>query len=918
MTQAPPPSKPLDITPVTIEEEMRRSYLDYAMSVIVARALPDVRDGLKPVHRRILYGMQIGGYGADRPFRKSAKIVGDVMGGFHPHGDSAIYDSLVRLAQDFSMRLPLVAGQGNFGSMDGDPPAAMRYTETRLARAASALLTDYDKETVDFQPTYDDQSREPTVLPARFPNLLVNGAAGIAVGMATNIPTHNVGEVIDACIAYIDNPEITIDELLPIIPGPDFPTGGIVLSSRTALREAYRTGRGSLIMRGRVKIEDLPKDRQAIIVSEIPYQVSKLRLVERIAECVQEKIIDGISDLRDESDRDGVRVVVELKRDANTEVVLNQLYRYTPLQSSFGMNMLALNGGRPELMGLREIIAAFISFREEVITKRTRYELRKARERAHILIGLALAVANLDAMIKLIREAPNPATAREQMLARRWPVADVGPLIEMVNEAGPGVVDGEYRLSEEQARAILELQLHRLTGLEREKIAADLRELTTEITDLIDILGSRKRIYDIMKTELLDVKERFGDKRRTTLEEGELDQDIEDLIQPEDMVVTVTHAGYIKRVPLSTYRAQRRGGRGRAGMATRDEDFLSQVFVVNTHTPVLFFSSRGMAYQLKVYKLPLGTPQARGKPMVQLLPLVEGETISTLMPLPQDEAKWANLQIMFATSTGNVRRNALSDFTNIKANGKIAMKLEEGERLIAVRPCSDAEDVLLATRGGKCIRFAVNDVRVFSGRTSTGVRGIKLADGDEVISMSMLRHAEFDIAERDAYLRLSKRRRGGDAEAADAAANGNGNGEAPEPPVPAVTLTEERYSAFAVQEEFILSVTARGFGKRTSAYEYRITNRGGQGIANIETSERNGAVAASFPVRHEDQIMLVTNRGQLIRTPVDDIRIAGRSTQGVTLFRVEEGERVMSVTRLGDENDTETAPGGNGGGAGNG
>jgi DNA gyrase subunit A len=918
LTQAPPPSKPLDITPVTIEEEMRRSYLDYAMSVIVARALPDVRDGLKPVHRRILYGMQIGGYGADRPFRKSAKIVGDVMGGFHPHGDSAIYDSLVRLAQDFSMRLPLVAGQGNFGSMDGDPPAAMRYTETRLARAASALLTDYDKETVDFQPTYDDQSREPTVLPARFPNLLVNGAAGIAVGMATNIPTHNVGEVIDACIAYIDNPEITIDELLPIIPGPDFPTGGIVLSSRTALREAYRTGRGSLIMRGRVKIEDLPKDRQAIIVSEIPYQVSKLRLVERIAECVQEKIIDGISDLRDESDRDGVRVVVELKRDANTEVVLNQLYRYTPLQSSFGMNMLALNGGRPELMGLREIIAAFISFREEVITKRTRYELRKARERAHILIGLALAVANLDAMIKLIREAPNPATAREQMLARRWPVADVGPLIEMVNEAGPGVVDGEYRLSEEQARAILELQLHRLTGLEREKIAADLRELTTEITDLIDILGSRKRIYDIMKTELLDVKERFGDKRRTTLEEGELDQDIEDLIQPEDMVVTVTHAGYIKRVPLSTYRAQRRGGRGRAGMATRDEDFLSQVFVVNTHTPVLFFSSRGMAYQLKVYKLPLGTPQARGKPMVQLLPLVEGETISTLMPLPQDEAKWANLQIMFATSTGNVRRNALSDFTNIKANGKIAMKLEEGERLIAVRPCSDAEDVLLATRGGKCIRFAVNDVRVFSGRTSTGVRGIKLADGDEVISMSMLRHAEFDIAERDAYLRLSKRRRGGDAEAADAAANGNGNGEAPEPPVPAVTLTEERYSAFAVQEEFILSVTARGFGKRTSAYEYRITNRGGQGIANIETSERNGAVAASFPVRHEDQIMLVTNRGQLIRTPVDDIRIAGRSTQGVTLFRVEEGERVMSVTRLGDENDTETAPGGNGGGAGNG
>jgi DNA gyrase subunit A len=915
LTQSPP-AKPLDITPVTIEEEMRRSYLDYAMSVIVARALPDVRDGLKPVHRRILYGMENGGYTADRPFRKSAKIVGEVMGNFHPHGDSAIYDSLVRLAQDFSMRLPLVSGQGNFGSMDGDPPAAMRYTEARLARAASALLTDIDKDTVDFQPTYDDQNKEPTVLPARFPNLLVNGASGIAVGMATNIPTHNVGEVIDACIAYIGNPEITIDELLSIIPGPDFPTGGIVLSSRTALREAYRTGRGSLIMRGRARIEDLRKERQAIIITEIPYQVNKLRLVERIAECVQEKIIDGIADLRDESDRDGVRVVIELKRDANAEVVLNQLYRYTPLQSSFGMNMLALNGGRPELMGLREIIAAFISFREEVITRRTRYELRKARERAHILIGLVLAVVNLDEMIKLIREAPSAAVARERMLARRWPVADIGPLVEMVNEPGPGIVDGQYQLSEDQARAILELQLHRLTGLEREKIAADLRELTAEITDLIDILGSRQRIYDIMKTEMLAVKERFANERRTTLEEGGLDQDDENLIQPEDMVVTVTHAGYIKRVPLSTYRAQRRGGRGRAGMATRDEDFLSQVFVVNTHTPVLFFSSRGMAYQLKVYKLPLGTPQARGKPMVQLLPLEEGETISTLMPLPQDEAKWANLHVMFATSTGNVRRNALSDFTNIKANGKIAMKLEEGERLIAVRPCSEAEDVLLATKDGKCIRFPVSDVRVFSGRTSTGVRGIKLAEGDEVISMSMLRHAEFDIAERDAYLRMSKRRRGGEAEAETAT---NGNGEALEPAVPAVTLSEERYAAFAVQEEFILTVTARGFGKRTSAYEYRITSRGGQGIANIETSERNGSVVASFPVRHEDQIMLVTNRGQLIRIPVDDIRIAGRATQGVTLFRVEEGERVMSVTRLGDENDTENAPGGNGGdGGGNG
>ncbi|HEX6980170.1 MAG TPA: DNA gyrase subunit A [Alphaproteobacteria bacterium] len=896
------PSDPLDITPVTIEDEMRRSYLDYAMSVIVSRALPDVRDGLKPVHRRILYAMHEGGYDWNRPFRKSARVVGDVMGKYHPHGDSAIYDSLVRMAQDFSMRLPLIDGQGNFGSMDGDPPAAMRYTEARLARAATALLADIDKETVDFQPTYDDQTVEPTVLPAQFPNLLVNGGNGIAVGMATNIPTHNLAEVVDACCAYIDNPEITIDELLAIMPGPDFPTGGIVLG-RNGLREAYRTGRGSMVVRGRAHVEDLRKDRQAIVITEIPYQVNKLRLVERIAECVQEKLIDGISDLRDESDRDGVRVVVELKRDANADVVLNQLYRYTPLQTSFGLNMLALNGGRPELMGLREIIAAFVRFREEVITKRTRYELRKARERAHILVGLVLAVVNLDPVIRLIREAPDPQVAKQRLMERAWPVHDIGPLIELINEPGRGVVDGHYHLSEEQAKAILDLRLHRLTGLEREKLAADLQQLVAQITDLIDILGSRRRIFDIMKGELLRIKEEYGDKRRTTLEEGEVEQDDESLIQPEDMVVTVTHGGYIKRVPLSTYRAQRRGGRGRSGMTTRDEDFLSQVFVANTHAPMLFFSSRGMAYQLKVYKLPLGTPQARGKPMVQLLPLEPGETISTLMPLPQDEARWANLQIMFATSRGNVRRNALSDFTNIKANGKIAMKLDEGERLIAVRPCTEAEDVLLATRKGKCVRFPVSDVRVFSGRTSTGVRGIKLAEGDEVISMSILRHAEFDMEERDAYLRMAKRRRGENGDA-NGNGNGNGNGES----ASTLTLSEERYAAYAVQEEFILSVTEKGFGKRTSAYEYRITSRGGSGIANIEMSERNGDVVASFPVRHEDHVMLVTDRGQLIRTPVDDIRIAGRKTQGVTLFKVEDGERVVSVTRLGDEND-ESGPG---------
>ncbi len=902
MTQASSP-KPYDITPITIEEEMKRSYLDYAMSVIVARALPDVRDGLKPVHRRILFAMNEAGYDWNRPYRKSARVVGDVMGKYHPHGDAAIYDAMVRMAQDFSMRLPLIDGQGNFGSMDGDPPAAMRYTEARIDKAAAALLVDIDKETVDYQPNYDDSSQEPTVLPAQFPNLLVNGANGIAVGMATNIPTHNLGEVIDACCAFIDNPEISIDDLLALIPGPDFPTGGIVLG-KAGLREIYRTGRGSIVIRGRAAIEELRKDRMAIIVSEIPFQVNKSRLIERMAEVAQEKIIDGIADLRDESDRDGVRVVIELKRDANPEVVLNQLYRYTPLQTSFGVNMLALNGGRPELMGLKDVIVAFVAFREEVITKRTRFELHKARERAHLLVGLALAVVNLDPVIKIIREAPDPAIARARLMETPWSVKDIGAFIELINEPGRGIVESAYRLSEEQAKAILDLRLQRLTGLERDKIGQDLKDLVAQISDLVDILGSRKRLYDIMRRELTAMKEEFQDKRRTTLEEGGVDQDIEDLIQPEDMVVTVTHGGYIKRVPLSTYRAQRRGGRGRSGMATREEDFLSEVFVANTHVPVLFFTSRGIVYQLKVYRLPLGTPQARGKAMNNLLPLAEGETISTVMPLPQDERKWSELNLIFATSKGNVRRNALTDFLNIKANGKIAMKLEEeGERLIGVQPCSEREDALIATRGGKCIRFAVSKVRVFSGRTSTGVRGIRLAEGDEVISMSMLRHAEFAVEERDAYSRMAKAR-----------GRGNGEPEAPEAGgaeaeavamagAPQVTLSEERFAAFAEQEEFILSVTSNGFGKRTSAYEYRVTGRGGQGIANIETTERNGNVVASFPVRQNDQIMLVTNGGQLIRTPVDDIRIAGRKTQGVVLFKVGERERVMSVTRLGDENE---------------
>ncbi|MBI3707175.1 MAG: DNA gyrase subunit A [Proteobacteria bacterium] len=879
---------------------MKRSYLDYAMSVIVSRALPDVRDGLKPVHRRILYSMHRAGHDWTKPSKKSAHIVGDVIGKYHPHGDAPVYDALVRMAQEFSMRLPLVEGQGNFGSVDGDPPAAMRYTEVRLDRAAGALLADIDQDTVDFQPNYDDSEVEPLVLPARFPNLLVNGASGIAVGMATTVPPHNLGEVIDACCAYIDNPEIALDDLMTILPGPDFPTAGIILG-KSALREAYRTGRGSIILRGRATIEELRKDRTAIIITEIPFQVNKARMVERIAELVQSKVIDGISDLRDESDREGIRVVIELKRDASADVVLNQLFRFTPLQISFGLNMLSLIRGRPEVMGVKEMLAAFTAFREEVITRRTRFQLRKARERAHLLIGLALAVANIDPMIALIREASDPAVAKAAMVARAWPAKDVSALIALVNEPGPGVVDGKYKLSEEQAKAILELRLQRLTGLERDKIAQELKDITAQITDLVDILGSRQRVLDILRKELLDYKEEFADPRRTTLEEGDVDQDIEDLIQPEDMVVTVTHGGYMKRVPLSTYRAQRRGGRGRAGMATREEDFLSQVFVVNTHTPVLFFSSRGMVYQLKVFRLPLGTPQARGKPMVNLLPLSEGETISTLMPLPQDESQWAAMHVMFATSIGNVRRNALSDFLNIKANGKIAMKLEEGERLIAVQTCSEEQDVLLSARSGKCIRFHVGEVRVFAGRSSTGVRGIRLEGNDEVISMSMLRHAEFDVAEREAYLRMSKMRRGGDPEPEGAAAEAPAPEEGEDVAVPAITLTDERFAAMAAAEQFILSVTSNGFGKRTSAHEYRIAGRGGKGIANIETSERNGKVVASFPVGQADEIVLVTNGGQLIRIPVNDIRIAGRKTQGVTLFKVSDGERVMSVTRLGDE-----------------
>ncbi|HET6621744.1 MAG TPA: DNA gyrase subunit A [Dongiaceae bacterium] len=890
-----------DIAPVPIEEEMRRSYLDYAMSVIVSRALPDVRDGLKPVHRRILYGMFEGGFGSSGSTKKSARAVGDIMGNYHPHGDQSIYDALVRMAQDFSMRVTLADGQGNFGSMDGDPPAAMRYTEVKLTKAAEALLDDLEHETVDFQPNYDDKSKEPTVLPARFPNLLVNGAGGIAVGMATNIPTHNLTEVIDACVAYLENPDITIDQLIEYLPGPDFPTGGIILG-RNGIREAYHTGRGSIVMRGRTHIEDM-RDREAIVVTEVPYQQNKARMIARMAEVVKDKLIDGISQIRDESNREGVRVVIELKREAMSDVVLNQLFQFTPLQSSFGVNALALDHGKPELMNLKQIIAAFIAFREEVITRRSAFLLRKTREQAHSLMGLAVAVANLDPIIELIRRATDPQTAKEQMLARSWPAESVIGLIKLIDDpANLDDVARAYRLSEAQAKAILDLRLQRLTGLERDRIAGELREMAAKIAYNLEILDSRPKRLDLLRAELIEMKEKFGSPRLTEIQDLEFEADIEALIQREGMVVTVTHGGYIKRVPLSTYRSQRRGGRGRTGMATREEDFVSQVFVADTLTPMLFFSTRGMVYKSKVYRLPLGSPQARGKALINLLPLEEGETISTVMPLPEDETTWSQSQIVFATASGYVRRNELSDFVDVKANGKIAMKLEDGDRLIGVGVCTESSDILLAARSGKAIRFAVGDVRVFAGRDSIGVRGIKLDDGDRVVSMSVLRHVEIELEERDGYLRYTaaKRRALGEAPGGE---DNDSEAASDAPEATPVDLSTDRLVELEVVEEFILTVTAKGFGKRTSAYEYRVIGRGGQGVANIEVSQRNGPVVASFPVGEDDQIMLVTDRGQLIRCPVHDIRIARRQTQGVTIFRVGEDEEVVAVAHLSDLGD---------------
>jgi DNA gyrase subunit A len=902
--ETPKSGDPSDVRPVSIAEEMKRSYLDYAMSVIVARALPDARDGLKPVHRRILYSMRENGHTPDKKYVKSARIVGDVMGRYHPHGDAAIYDALVRMAQDFSMRLPLIDGQGNFGSIDNDPPAAMRYTESRLARAAVALLDDIDKDTVDFQDNYDNTEKEPVVLPARYPNLLVNGAGGIAVGMATNIPPHNLGEVVDACIALIDNPELSIEDLNGIVPGPDFPTGGVILG-RVGIRGAYHLGRGSIVMRAKLSIETVRKEREAIIVTEIPYQVNKAAMVEKIAELVREKRIEGIADLRDESDRDGYRVVIELRREAVPDVVLNQLYRFTPLQSTFGANMVALDGGKPQLLNLKDLLRIFVAFREEVVSRRTKYLLSKARDRAHILVGLAIAVANIDEVIRLIRSAHDPNAARETLMSRDWPAATVASLIVLIDDPRHRIAeDGTARLSLEQAKAILDLRLQRLTALGRDEIAEELETLRAQITDYLDILRSRMRIQTIVKDELNAVKTAFATPRRTMIVEQEGELEDEDLIRREDMVVTVSHLGYVKRVPLSTYRAQKRGGRGRAGMQTRDEDFVSRLFVASTHAPVLFFSSRGLVYKEKVWRLPLAAPQARGKALINILPMEQGERITTIMPLPEDESSWGALDVMFASTRGTVRRNKLSDFVDVRRSGIIAMKLDEGEAIVDIQICTEKDDILLTSAHGQCVRFPVGDVRVFQGRTSMGVRGIALDEGDKVISLSILRHVDASAEERVAYLKRALAvRRGTNGDGADemVADGEESNG--------AIELGEQRYVELSAAEQLVLTITEKGYGKRSSSYQYRTTKRGGKGVVAMDVREKDGtikekigSIVASFPVEESDQIMLVTDRGQLIRCPVDGIRIAGRGTQGVIVFATQDGERVVSVERLSEEN----------------
>ena len=902
-----PTLPPSDTAPVMIEDEMRRSYLDYAMSVIVSRALPDARDGLKPVHRRVMYAMREGGYTPDKPYRKSAKMVGEVMGNFHPHGDASIYDALVRMAQSFSMRVRLIDGQGNFGSVDGDPPAAMRYTEARLSRAAMFLLEDIDRDTVDFQPTYDESAEEPRVLPAAFPNLLINGAGGIAVGMATNIPPHNPTEIIDATLALIENPDLTLDQIMQIVPGPDFPTGGLILG-RSGIRAAFETGRGSVILRARTAFEEIRKDRTAIIVTEIPYQVNKSVLLERIAELVRAKQVEGISDLRDESDRSGMRMVIELKRDATPEVVLNQLFRFTQLQNSFGVNMLALDSGKPRQMGLKDALEIFIRFREEVILRRSRYDLSKARERAHLLVGLAIAVANIDEVIRLIRSSPDAATARVRLMERHWPAESVLPLLRLIederNEVDPDA--NTVRLTEEQARGILELRLQRLVGLERERINGEMDEVSAKIAHLLEIIASRPRRMEVMRAELVHVRAEIGNPRMTEIVEGLADQDDESLIEPGQMVVTITRDGFIKRTPLETFRQQNRGGRGRSAAGTRGDDIVTRSFNGHTHQWVLFFSSTGKAYREKVWRLPEGGPTGKGRALVNLLPDLGQDAITTVLPLPQDEAMWENLHLVFATASGGVRRNRLSDFRNMRTSGLIAMKLDEGDSLIGVATCREGDDVLLATRQGRCIRFQATDdvLRVFAGRDSSGVRGIRLAEGktpDQVISLSVLRHVPSTNEERAAYLKLSaaRRRSGEDTEAAPDDEDAEIE----------INLTAERVAELEAAEEFLLTVTNAGFGKRTSAYAYRVSGRGGQGIANITLTARTGtAVAGTFPVRPGDGVMLVTDDGRLIRLPADQVRLTGRTSMGVTLLRLDSNERVTSMFPVLEDDVVDDAP----------
>ncbi len=886
---------------VSITDELRASYLDYAMSVIVSRAIPDLRDGLKPVHRRILYAMHETGNTYDKSYRKSARPVGEVMGKYHPHGDAAIYDALVRMAQDFSMSLPLLDGQGNFGSMDGDNPAAMRYTEVRMDQPAAFVLVDIDKDTVDFHDNYDGKDREPTVLPSRFPNMLVNGAGGIAVGMATNIPPHNLGEVIEATLALIENPDLTSGDLIEYVPAPDFPTGGQILG-RSGAQKAYLEGRGSVIIRAKSKIEEIRKDRYAIIITEIPYQVNKAAMIEKIAEQVREKKIEGISHVQDESDRVGVRVVIELKRDATAEVVLNQLYRFTSMQTSFGCNMLALNGGRPEQLTLRSFLSHFISFREEVVARRVAFELRKARERSHILCGLAVAVSNVDEVVATIRASRDAAIARERLMTRAWPAQEIADYIALIDDPSHKInKEGTYHLSETQARAILELRLQRLTQIGVKEVTDELQELAGKIREYLEILGSRARIMDIISSELLEVKEKFAVPRRTEITEWAGDMEDEDLIEREDMVVTVTSGGYIKRTPLTDFRSQRRGGKGLSGMQTKDEDVVTTLFVANTHTQLLFFTTDGMAYKLKTWRLPQSARVAKGKAIINILPIPQGASVAAIMPVDAPEKEWDNLQIIFATSAGDVRRNALSDFTNVRANGKIAMDLPEGVELVNVRVATEDDDVMLVTNSGRAIRFASNDVRVFKGRKSTGVRGIKLTSDDCVVSMSVIRHCVASTDERSAYLKM-RRAVAGMVDDDQASDEDESN--------PNATISPERYAEMSAAENLILTISASGSGKLSSSHDYPLRGRGGIGVAAMDKTMRGGDLVASFPVEMDDQIMLATSKGQSIRVPVEGISFRSRSAGGVRVFATGSGEEVVSVARIadqGDQNEEESA-----------